>query len=47
MEIDDFDDFGVDLCPTPQPSFYDSDLDIDKMNCSGDEIKPSAVPRYN
>lgn len=47
VEIDDFDDFGIDLCPVPQPSFCDSDLDIDKMNCSGSEIKPSTVPRYN
>lgn len=45
VEIDDFDDFGIDLCPVPQPSFCDSDLDIDKMNCSGSEIKPSTVPR--
>lgn len=46
VEINNFDDFGVDLCPVPQQSFYDSDLDIDKMNCIGVDIKPSTVPRY-
>lgn len=31
-EMDDFDDFGIDLCPVPEEIFPYSDLEVDKKN---------------
>ncbi|XXG81707.1 hypothetical protein AAC387_Pa09g2281 [Persea americana] len=44
MELENFDDFGADLCPAPETSL-DSDIDIGKVNCSSSGKKDEAVPR--
>ena len=45
MELENFDDFGADLCPAPETSL-DSDIDIGQVNCSSSGKKDEAVPRY-
>lgn len=45
MELENFDDFGADLCPAPEISL-DSDIDIGKVNSSSSGKKDEAVPRY-
>lgn len=45
VEPENFDDFGIDLCPAPEGSL-DSDLDISKLNCTSGGKKDKAVPRY-
>ncbi|KAA8546216.1 hypothetical protein F0562_003045 [Nyssa sinensis] len=43
-EMEDFDDFGVDLCPVPEAALSDSDLEFDK-NCISNEKENIADPR--
>ncbi|KAL6970663.1 RING-type E3 ubiquitin transferase [Sarracenia purpurea var. burkii] len=43
-EGDNFDDFGVDLCPVPEATLSDSDLEFDK-NCISNEKPNNAAPR--
>ncbi|XP_057957814.1 E3 ubiquitin ligase PARAQUAT TOLERANCE 3-like isoform X2 [Malania oleifera] len=44
-EVDNFDDFGVDLCPVPEVTFSDSDVGIDARNGINSETTNSVVPR--
>lgn len=46
-EMNDFDDFGVDLCPVPEVSSFDCELDLDKRYCSGGDKTNDSVPRWN
>ncbi|KAF8401070.1 hypothetical protein HHK36_014373 [Tetracentron sinense] len=45
LDIDNFDDFGIDLCPVPDAALSDSDPEVDKMNCIISEKAENAVPR--
>ncbi|XP_028089268.1 E3 ubiquitin ligase PQT3-like isoform X4 [Camellia sinensis] len=44
-EMDNFDDFGVDLCPIPEAALSDSDLEFDKNYCISNEKPKNALPR--
>ncbi|XP_028089269.1 E3 ubiquitin ligase PQT3-like isoform X5 [Camellia sinensis] len=43
-EMDNFDDFGVDLCPIPEAALSDSDLEFDKNYCISNEKPKNALP---
>ncbi|PSS17571.1 E3 ubiquitin-protein like [Actinidia chinensis var. chinensis] len=43
-ETDNFDDFGVDLCPVPDATLSDYDLEFD-TNCVNNEKSKNTVPR--
>lgn len=45
VEVDDFDDFGVDLCPVPETSVFDCDLEIGNDDCIIGEKSNIEVPR--
>ncbi|XP_028089255.1 E3 ubiquitin ligase PARAQUAT TOLERANCE 3-like isoform X2 [Camellia sinensis] len=42
-ETDNFDDFGVDLCPIPEAALSDSDLEFDKNYCISNEKPKNAL----
>ncbi|CAL5434706.1 unnamed protein product [Camellia sinensis] len=44
-EMDNFDDFGVDLCPIPEAALSDSDLEFDKNYCISNEKPKNALAR--
>ncbi|XP_010261934.1 PREDICTED: E3 ubiquitin-protein ligase RBBP6-like isoform X2 [Nelumbo nucifera] len=45
IDMDNFDDFGVDLCPSPEEPSLSSDSDVDKMNHVTSGKADSKVPR--
>ncbi|XP_077240973.1 uncharacterized protein LOC143881645 [Tasmannia lanceolata] len=45
VDMDNFDDFGVDLCPVLEASLSDSDPDLSKMNSISDRKAVNIVPR--
>lgn len=45
MDIDSFDDFGIDLYPGQEAGFSDSDPDVDKMNCISSEKADKTVQK--
>lgn len=46
IEVDNFDDFGVDLYPVPEMTLSCADLDTDKNACTGSDEKSDYVARY-
>ncbi|XP_059662039.1 E3 ubiquitin ligase PQT3-like [Cornus florida] len=42
-EMDNFDDFGVDLCPVPEAGLSDSDLEFEKNTISNEKAKNAAT----
>lgn len=46
IEVDNFDDFGVDLYPVPEVTLSSADLDTDKNTCTGNDEKSDHVARY-
>lgn len=47
VEVDDFDDFGIDLYPVPEATFSGEDLDTDKNVCTGSDQRNDALTRYS
>lgn len=45
VEVDDFDDFGIDLYPVPEGTFSGDDLDTDKNVCTGSDQKNDDLVR--
>ncbi|XP_043721756.1 E3 ubiquitin ligase PQT3-like isoform X2 [Telopea speciosissima] len=45
VDVDNFDDFGIDLYSAPEEALLDSDLDVDKMNCISSEKADNAFQR--
>ncbi|XP_050268101.1 E3 ubiquitin ligase PQT3-like isoform X1 [Quercus robur] len=45
VEVDDFDDFGIDLYPVPEATFSGEDLDADKNVCTGSDQRNDALTR--
>ncbi|XP_062159185.1 E3 ubiquitin ligase PQT3-like isoform X3 [Alnus glutinosa] len=45
IELDNFDDFGVDLYPVPEATLSCADLDTDKNACTGSDEKSDYVAR--
>lgn len=45
--MDDFDDFGIDLCPAPEAMVSESDQEFSKKNCASNEKENIAASRYN
>ncbi|XP_058108561.1 uncharacterized protein LOC131251692 [Magnolia sinica] len=45
VDMDNFDDFGIDLYPAPEASLSDLDPDVDKRNCTSSEKANHAVQR--
>lgn len=45
IEVDNFDDFGVDLYPVPEVTLSSADLDTDKNTCTGNDEKSDYVAR--
>ncbi|MCL7024313.1 hypothetical protein MKW94_029165, partial [Papaver nudicaule] len=45
VEVENFDDFGIDLYPAPETPLLDSDLDDDKVNCTSSIHADKEIPR--
>ncbi|KAI3949657.1 hypothetical protein MKW92_025828 [Papaver armeniacum] len=45
VEVENFDDFGIDLYPAPEMPLLDSDLDDDKVNCTSSIHADKEIPR--
>ncbi|KAI3897585.1 hypothetical protein MKX03_020844, partial [Papaver bracteatum] len=45
VEVENFDDFGIDLYPAPETPLLESDLDDDKVNCTSSIHANKEIPR--